>query len=161
MDIVIRAACVYVFVWLVLRALGKRQLGELTAFELVLLFIIGDLVQQSITQRDTSITAAVLAISTIAMLILIQSFVVFRFPRTRPLVDGTPVMVVHDGRMLDDVMHRERLTPDDLLEAARQQGIDDLAHVRAAVLEADGKLAFITGAGPGDQQSDSGDSTAT
>jgi uncharacterized membrane protein YcaP (DUF421 family) len=161
MDIVVRAAFVFVFVWLVLRALGKRQLGELTAFELVLLFIVGDLVQQSITQNDTSITAAVLAISTIAVLILIQSYVVFRFRRTRPIVEGSPVMVVHDGRMLDAVMHRERLTADDLLEAARQQGIDDLARVRAAVLEADGKLAFITGGRPGEQQSGGGESTAT
>jgi hypothetical protein len=120
----------------VLRALGKRQLGELTAFELVLLFVIGDLVQQSITQNDTSITAAILAISTIALLILTQSYLVFRFRRTRPIVEGTPVMVVHDGRMLHDVMHRERMAPDDVMEAARQQGISDLAEVRFAILDA-------------------------
>ena len=101
----------FLFVWLVLRALGKRQLGELTAFELVLLFVIGDLVQQGITQNDTSITAAVLAISTIALLILTQSYLVFRFRRTRPVIEGSPVMVVHDGRMLRDVMHRGAWRP--------------------------------------------------
>src|SRR3954462_9222867 len=98
MDLVIRAAFVFVFVWLVLRALGKRELGELTAFELVLLFIIGDLVQQSITQNDTSVTAAVLAISPIALLILVQSYVVFRWKRTRPVLEGEPVVIVHEGR---------------------------------------------------------------
>ena len=72
MDIVVRAAFVFLFIWLVLRALGKRELGELTAFELVLLFIIGDLVQQSITQNDTSLTAAVLAISTITAIRMIS-----------------------------------------------------------------------------------------
>jgi uncharacterized membrane protein YcaP (DUF421 family) len=153
MDIVIRAAFVFLFVWLVLRALGKRQLGELTAFELVLLFVIGDLVQQSITQNDTSITAAVLAISTIALLILFQSYLVFRFRRTRPVVEGTPVMVVHDGRMLHDVMHRERMAPDDVMEAARQQGIADIADVRFAILERGGKLAFITNGSSGRQAS--------
>ena len=157
MDIVIRAAFVFLFVWLVLRALGKRQLGELTAFELVLLFVIGDLVQQSITQNDTSITAAVLAISTIALLILTQSYVVFRFRRTRPVIEGSPVMVVHDGRMLRDVMQRERMAPDDLMEAARQQGISDLAEVKVAVLERDGKLAFLTkDSSGGDEQSGGG-----
>jgi uncharacterized membrane protein YcaP (DUF421 family) len=161
MDIVIRAACVFLFVWLVLRALGKRQLGELTAFELVLLFVIGDLVQQSITQNDTSITAALLAISTIALLILTQSYVVFRFRRTRPVVEGSPVMVVHDGRMLHDVMHRERMAPDDVMEAARQQGIGDLAEVRCAILERDGKLAFIKNDSSGDQQSGGGHMIAT
>jgi uncharacterized membrane protein YcaP (DUF421 family) len=156
MDIVIRAAVVFVFVWTVLRALGKRELGELSAFELVLLFVIGDLVQQSITQNDTSITAAVLAISTISLFILVQSYVVFRFKRTRPIIEGTPVMVLHNGRILDDVLHRERMTREDVMEAARQQGIDDLATLRVVVLEPAGKLSFITGRAES-QQSSSGD----
>src|SRR5256885_13037861 len=100
MDIVIRAAFVFVFVWLVLRALGKRELGELTAFELVLLFVIGDLVQQSITQNDTSVTAAILAISTIAVLIVIQSYAIFRWKRLRPLIDATPVVLIHNGQIM-------------------------------------------------------------
>jgi uncharacterized membrane protein YcaP (DUF421 family) len=143
-DVIVRAALVYVFVWLVLRALGKRELGELTAFELVLLFIIGDLVQQSITQDDTSITAAVLAISTISLLILLQSYAVFRWRRLRPALEGVPVVIVYNGSVLTEAIHRERMTEDDVLEAARKQGIDDLADVRIAVLETDGKLSFLT-----------------
>jgi len=160
MDIVIRAAFVFVFVWLVLRALGKRELGELTAFELVLLFVIGDLVQQSVTQNDTSITAAVLAISTISLLILVQSWVVFRFPRTRPAVDGSPVIVVHNGQLLHDVLRRERMAPDDVMESARKQGIGDLAELRVVVLEPDGKLAFIKQDGGEDQQGSGEHSTS-
>src|SRR3954463_4343316 len=104
MDIVIRAACVFVFVWLGLRALGKRELGEMTAFELVLLFVIGDLVQQSITQNDTSITAAILAVSTISLLILVQSYAVFRLEKARPVLEGSPVVVVYEGRVIESVM---------------------------------------------------------
>src|SRR3954452_11053498 len=104
MDIVIRAAIVYVFVFLVLRALGRRELGELTAFELVLLFIVGDLVQQSITANDTSVTAAVLAIGTIATLILVQSYIVFRCPRPRPLLEGPPVVVLVGGKPIEAVL---------------------------------------------------------
>jgi uncharacterized membrane protein YcaP (DUF421 family) len=144
MDIVIRAAVVFVFVWLVLRALGKRELGELTAFELVLLFVIGDLVQQSITQNDMSITAAVLAISTITLLILAQSYVVFRWKRSRKVVEGEAVVVVHNGKLIEPVMRRERMTEEEVLSAAREQGIDDLAKVRVGVLENAGKLSFIT-----------------
>src|SRR5438128_6735233 len=107
MQIVIRAAVVYVFVSLVLRALGRRELGELTAFELVLLFVVGDLVQQSITADDTSVMAAVLAISTIAVLILLQSYVVFRWPRTRPLLEGSPVVVLVGGEPVKAVLRRE------------------------------------------------------
>jgi uncharacterized membrane protein YcaP (DUF421 family) len=144
MDIVIRAAVVYLFVWLVLRALGKRELGELTAFELVLLFIIGDLVQQSITQGDTSLTAAVLAIGTITLLILTQSYVVFRWQRSRPVLEGVPVVVVLDGEIVEPAIRNQRMSTDDVLEAARAQGIGDLADVQVAILENDGKLAFIT-----------------
>jgi uncharacterized membrane protein YcaP (DUF421 family) len=144
MDIVIRAAVVYVFVWLVLRALGKRELGELTAFELVLLFVIGDLVQQSITQNDTSVTAAILAISTIAVLIVIQSFAVFRSKRLRPLIDGSPVVLVHDGRVMEAPLRRERMTVEDLKEAARAQGIGHIGDIKIAILEDDGKVSFIT-----------------
>jgi uncharacterized membrane protein YcaP (DUF421 family) len=144
MDVVIRAAVIYLFVWLVLRALGKRELGELTAFELVLLFVIGDLVQQSITENDTSLTGAILAISTIAVLILIQSFAVFRWKRLRPVVDGTPVVLVHNGQIMTAPLRRERMTADDLNEAARAQGIAHISDVQIAVLEADGKVSFIT-----------------
>src|SRR5262245_697144 len=147
MDVVFRAAVVFVFVWLVMRALGKRELGELTAFELVLLFIVGDLVQQSITQHDTSITAAVLAVRTITVLILAQSYVAFRWKRSRRVLDGVPVVVVHDGRPLDPVLRRERMTKDDLKEAAREQGIADLDDVRIAILENSGKVSFITSNG--------------
>jgi uncharacterized membrane protein YcaP (DUF421 family) len=144
MDIVIRAAVIYVFVWLVLRGLGKRELGELTAFELVLLFIIGDLVQQSITQRDTSLTAAVLAISTITLLIVIQSYAMFRWQRSRRVLDGTPIVLVNQGRIVPAPLRRERMTPEDLREAARGQGIERLSDIRIAILENDGKVSFIT-----------------
>ena len=144
MDIVLRAAIVFLFVWLVLRALGKRELGELTAFELVLLFVIGDLVQQSITQGDTSLTAAVLAIGTIALLILAQSYVVFRWRRTRSTLEGTPIVLVLGGEMIDAALRSQRMSTDDVEESARAQGISDLRDVEVAILETDGKLSFVT-----------------
>jgi uncharacterized membrane protein YcaP (DUF421 family) len=151
MDVIVRAAVVYVFVSLVLRALGKRELGELTAFELVLLFVIGDLVQQSITQNDTSITAAVLAISTIALLVLGQSYIVFRWKRSRPVLEGEPVVIVHEGRIIGPAIRRERMTAEDVHEAAREHGIADLAEVRVAILENHGKISFLS---TSEQQSD-------
>src|SRR3954454_15905362 len=144
MDIVIRAAVVFVFVWFVLRALGKRELGQLTAFELVLLFIIGDLVQQSITQNDTSVTAAILAISTIALLILAQSFAVFRWKRVRPVLEGSPVLIVRDGEILRDILRMQRMTDEDVIDAAREQGIANMADVCVAILENTGRVSFLT-----------------
>jgi uncharacterized membrane protein YcaP (DUF421 family) len=144
MDIVIRAAVIYLFVYVLLRALGKRELGELTAFELVLLFVIGDLVQQSITQGDTSLTAAVLAIGTISMLILLQSYAVFRWSRSRTLIEGQPVVLLLDGHVVEPALRSQRMTIDDLQESARSEGIGDLADVQIAILEKEGKLSFVT-----------------
>jgi len=144
MDIVISAAIVYVFVYVLLRALGKRELGELTAFELVLLFVVGDLVQQSITQDDKSITSAVLAISTIALFIVVQSYLAFRFRPAQQILEGDPIVVVHHGEVLLPAIRRQRMTVDEIHQSARSEGIADLADVELAILESDGKLSFIT-----------------
>ena len=148
MEILVRATVLFFFVWGVTRALGKRELAEMTAFELVLLVTFGDLIQQGVTQEDMSITGAMLAVGTIAFWILIFSYVTFKLPQSRPVLEGLPVVVVRDGRFLDDVMKVERLSAEEVTEAAREQGIDDLNDVRLAVLEPDGKFSFITRDGP-------------
>ena len=144
MEIVYRAAVLYLFLFFMMRVLGKKELGQMSAFELVLLLAMGDLVQQGVTQEDYSVTGAMLAIGTFGVLILVGSYVTFRFPRTRPVLEGVPVVVVQEGRMREDVMKMERLTDSELREALREQGIDDLGKVRVGLLEADGKFSFFT-----------------
>lgn len=143
MDVVWRAVVVYFFLLLFTRALGKRELSEMSAFELIVLVTIGDLVQQGVTQEDFSVTGAVLAVSTFGFLALAGSYTSFRVPRVRTLLEGRPVVVFHDGRWLDDVLKVERLTRDEVREAARNQGIADLGEVRLGVLEPDGKFSFL------------------
>ena len=143
MDVVYRAAAVYAFLYLFTRALGKRELTEISAFELLVLVTMGDLVQQGVTQEDFSVTGSILAVSTFGFLSLALGYVAFRFPRTQPVLEGRPVLVVREGRVLDEVLRIERLATDELLEAARGQGIADLRDVSYGVLEPDGKFSFI------------------
>jgi uncharacterized membrane protein YcaP (DUF421 family) len=143
-EIVIRAAVVFVFLWLVTRAVGRSTLGELSTFELLLYVTMGDLVQQAVTQQDYSVTAGVLAVSTFALLTVVLSWVQWRFPRARPVLTGRPVLVFADGRPIEDGMRRERLSLEDVLVAARQQGIRSTAEIEYAVLEADGRISFFT-----------------
>ena len=147
MEIVIRAAVMFAFLWLVTRAVGKRELGQLSAFELVLLVSMGDLVQQSITQEDYSVSGGVLTIGTFALLSVLLSWLSWRFPRSRKVLEGRPAVVVRDGEPLERVLAYERMTRTELLEAARKHGIRDLADVELAVLENDGSLSFFTRAG--------------
>ena len=149
MEIVVRAAVIYFFLWVVTRVIGKRELGQMSAFELVLLVTMGDLIQQGVTQEDFSVTGAMLAVGTIALLIVFFSWVSWRWKGTRATLEGLPVIVVKDGRMLEQVMRLERLSDTELLEAAREQGIADLREITVGVLEPDGKFSFFTG---GDHQ---------
>jgi uncharacterized membrane protein YcaP (DUF421 family) len=144
MEIVLRAAVVYIFVWLIVRGTGKRELAEMTAFELVLLVVMGDLIQQAVTQEDTSIVGGLLAVGTIGFLIVVTSYVTWRFNGARSLVEGVAVVIVRDGKPLEDILRLERVTVDEVLSGARNQGIADLAEVEIGVLEADGKLSFLT-----------------
>lgn len=109
MEIVIRAVVVFAFLWLLTRAIGKRELGQLSTFELVLLVTMGDLVQQGITQEDYSVTGAMLTVGTFALLSVLLSYLSWRFPRSRRVLEGRPAVVVRDGRMQETIMRLERL----------------------------------------------------
>ena len=147
MDIALRSIFLFFFVYLLMRVLGRRELSSLEPFDLILLIILGDAVQQGLTQDDYSLTGAALAVGTIALLQIFTSFVNFRFPRLRTLLDGEPLVVVQDGKMIEQNMKRERLTPEDVAEAARQQSIPSIDDVEWAIMETSGKFSFIKKSG--------------
>jgi uncharacterized membrane protein YcaP (DUF421 family) len=143
MDLVLRAVAMFVFLFVLTRIIGKRELGSLQPFDLLLLIILGDALQQGMTQDDYSITGAVLIVGTFAGLQVMLSWLSFRFPRTRPILEGEPIIVIQNGEPIARNLRRERLTVDDLTEGARRQGIAHLADVHFAILETDGTLSFL------------------
>ena len=143
MDIVLRAIVVFCFLLVLTRIIGRRELSSLQPFDLILIIILGDAVQQGLTQDDYSLTGAFLAIGTIAVLQVFVSWVGFRFPRARPVLEGTPIVVVQDGDVLERNARRERLSVDEIREAARLQGTGRLDEVKWAVLETNGQITFI------------------
>ena len=143
MEIVFRASFLFLVLWLLTRAMGKRELAEMSAFELLLLVTVGDLIQQGVTQEDFSTTGAVLAVSTIAVWITVFSWMSFRWKGAERLVEGMPVLVVKDGEAITEALHIERVSIDELMEGARQQGIKDLAEVEVGILEPDGRFSFL------------------
>jgi uncharacterized membrane protein YcaP (DUF421 family) len=143
MDLVIRAAVAFLFVYLLTRIIGRRELSSLQPFDLILLVMIGDLVQQGVTQNDFSVTGALLVGGTIGLLTVAVSYASFRFPRLRPVLDGEPVIVVEDGKPIQRNLDRNRITLEELAAAARQSQLDSLDDVRWAVLETNGRISFI------------------
>lgn len=144
MEIVVRALVIFVFLWIVTRAVGRSSLGELSTFQLLLYVTMGDLVQQAITQQDYSVTAGILAVSTFALLTVLFGWMNWRFPRTRSVIHGLPLVIVKDGEPLLDAMARERMTMTDLYAQARLQGIRNISEVDIGILETDGKVSFFT-----------------
>jgi uncharacterized membrane protein YcaP (DUF421 family) len=144
MDLVLRATVVFVFILIVTRAVGRRELSSMEPFDLILLVVIGDLVQQGVTQSDNSVTGAITVISTMAALTVLTAYLSFRFKRLRPLLEGEPILVIADGRVLERNLHRQRMTLQDLRTEARQSSIGSLDDIRWAILESNGKISFLT-----------------
>jgi uncharacterized membrane protein YcaP (DUF421 family) len=143
MDLVFRAIVVFLFIFLLTRIAGRRELNTLQPFDLILLVTLGDLVQQGVTQNDFSVTGMFLAIGTIGLLTVLTSYLGWRFKRLRPVLEGRPVIVVEDGKPLEANLRRERIALEEVAAEARQQQISSLDEVRWAVLETSGKISFI------------------
>jgi uncharacterized membrane protein YcaP (DUF421 family) len=143
MDLVLRAFVVFWLIFLITRVIGRRELGKLEPFDLILLVVIGDLVQQGVTQSDNSLTGVVLVITTICLLTVAVSYLGFKFPRLRPVLGGEPLVLVEDGEVVWPNLRRQRLTVEELAQQARLQQIAHLEDVRFAVLETSGEISFI------------------
>ena len=147
MDLVLRAIIVYLVVFLFTRVLGRRELSSLQPFDFILLVVIGDLIQQGVTQNDMSVTGVVIVVTTLALAQVGTSYLSFRFKRMRPLLEGEPIVLVENGRIIEENLRRERLSHDDLTEQARRSEIESLDQVKWAVLETNGDVSFIKAQG--------------
>jgi uncharacterized membrane protein YcaP (DUF421 family) len=145
MEIVFRALFIFGFLWFITRVAGRATLGELSTFELLLYVTMGDLVQQAITQQDYSVTSAVLAVGTFCLLTVLLSWLNTRFRVVRPLTHGTAIVVVERGEPVLANLRAERVALDDLVAAARNEGIERFSEIRLAVLETNGQISFFTG----------------
>jgi uncharacterized membrane protein YcaP (DUF421 family) len=142
-DLIVRAAVAFVFVFFLTRVIGRRELSSLEPLDLILLVVLGDLIQQGVTQNDYSVTGLALVAATFSLMQVLASYLHFRFPKLRPALDGEPIVLVEDGKLLEQNLKRERLTADDVLEQARQQQLASLDEVQWAIFETNGQISFI------------------
>jgi uncharacterized membrane protein YcaP (DUF421 family) len=149
MDIVARAFVAFCFVFLLTRLIGRRELSSIEPFDLVLLIVVGDLVQQGVTQNDLSLTGLVLAVGAFGVLTLTTSYLGFRFRRIRPLLEPEPLILVEDGAVIEKNLRKERLTREEIAGEARLQQITSIEDVKWAVLESGGRISFVPKSGGG------------
>jgi uncharacterized membrane protein YcaP (DUF421 family) len=144
MDLVVRAAFVYLLILVVTRAVGRRELSQLGPADLILLVVIGDMVQQGVTQNDNSLTGTTIVIATLAVLTVSGGWLSFRFRRLRPLLEGDPIVLIADGVIQERALRRQRISDFELAAEARLSSIGSLDDVRYAILETSGHISFIT-----------------
>jgi uncharacterized membrane protein YcaP (DUF421 family) len=144
MDLVGRAFVMFLLILLLVRVVNRRELSKMEPYDLVLLIVLGDLVQQGITQNDYSITGASIVIVTMTLLSILTAYVAYRLPGFGRILDGEPVILLENGRPLEKNLRRERISLGELAAEARQNDITDLGSVRYAVLETSGSISFLT-----------------
>ena len=143
MDIVVRAFFAFLFIFLLTRLIGRRELSTLQPFDLLLLVVVGDLLQQGVTQNDLSFTGLVLVVGMFGLLTLAMSYAGWRFARVRPLLEPEPLILVEDGKVIEKNLRKERITPEEVAGEARLQQITSLEDVQWALLESGGRISFI------------------
>jgi uncharacterized membrane protein YcaP (DUF421 family) len=141
---VLRSATVYSFLLVAFRLCGKRQLGQLTAFDLVVLLLISNVVQNAVIGNDNSLGGGLIGATTILVLNAVVAYVTFRFKRVDRVVEHSPTVLIRHGRIIRDNLRRERLGPRDLRAALRHHGVVSLRDIRYAFLEEDGRVSVVT-----------------
>lgn len=144
MDLVIRATFVFFLILVLTRVVGRRELSSMEPFDIILLVVIGDLVQQGVTQSDYSLTGIVLVLSTFTVLTVLTAYLSFRFRRLRPVLEGEPIVLIADGELVMSNLRRQRMTVEEVRTEARQSSIGSLDDVRWAILESNGRISFLT-----------------
>lgn len=144
MDAVIRAIIIYLFLMIVLRIAGHRTLNEMTTFDFILLLIMGDASQQALTGTDYSLTNGILIIITLVLMDIFISFLKQKFTKIEWIIDGAPLILIHNGKMKKKLMERVKVSVADILESARKlQGLEALDQIKYAILEKDGEITII------------------
>ena len=144
MESVIKSVVVYLVLWLMIRASGRRTLGQLTVFDFILFLMVGGLAQRALTAQDYSLTHAFLIIATFVIMDIAVSFLERDMPGIGRILKGVPTVVVEDGHVLSARLRRARLTEEEILEAARRNyGLERMDEIKFAIFEASGQISII------------------
>ena len=143
LEIVIRAVVVYGFMLLMLRLTGKRQVGQLAPFDLVLLLVISNAVQNSMNAGDNSLVGGLVSVFALLAVNGLMGWITFKSKKAELFIEGKPQVLIHNGILDERMVRQERLTQHEIMAAIRQAGVTDIEHVRVAIMETNGHISVI------------------
>lgn len=142
-ELVIRASTIFAFLFIVFRLWGKKHMGEIAAFDLLLMLLMSEAVQNSLVDDDKSITAGMIVITTLIVLNIIMGRLSYRSRKLERILDGEPIDLIRNGRIIEEVLKKEKMTTQQLLECIREEGVESVKQVKRATLESNGKISVI------------------
>lgn len=143
LEIILRTVLVYLVILVGLRLSGKREIGQMTVFDLVVLLLISNAVQNAMVGPDTSLTGGIVAAVVLLVLNLLISRLRMTSPRMRRLVEGTPTLLILHGQIIPEHMRREGIDEESLMAAVREHGVAEISGVEMGVLEIDGSISVV------------------
>ena len=156
METVIRIVLIYLFLMIALRLMGKREFGELAPFDFVVLLLIPEIFSQAMVRDDFSLTNAFIAVTTLLVLVFATSMLNYRFSGVSRAISGVPAILVRDGTLVAETLDKERVAPDEVMDAMHAVGLHRMAEVRWAILETDGRITVIPWDRSGQSEQDRG-----
>jgi uncharacterized membrane protein YcaP (DUF421 family) len=144
LSIALSSIAIYIFMILAIRLFGKKELSQLSVIDLVFILLISNSVQNAMVGSNTSLSGGLVAASALFIINFLLKQVIYRFPALSRFVQGEAVMLVYNGKMKVDNMHRNRITHDELMEAMREHGVNNMADVDLAILEIDGNISILS-----------------
>ena len=142
-EFIIRGLIVYVFLLILLRISGKRQVGQLAPFDLVLLLVLSNAVQNSMNGGDNSVIGGLISATTLVAINFGIGYATFRSKKLEAIIEGRPQVLIHDGKLYEDVMAKAQLTHHELQAALRQSGCNCVDDVHSAILENNGSISVV------------------
>ena len=143
-ELILRGVVVYVFLIVLLRLTGKRQVGQLAPFDLVLLLVLSNSVQNSMNGGDNSLVGGLVSATTLVAINWLVGIVTHKSKTMESLIEGRPMVLIHNGQLFEDVMNRAQLTHHELNSALRQAGCDCVSDVHCAILENNGAITVTS-----------------
>lgn len=140
-ELVVRAIVVYVVLLLLIRLTGKRQIGQFSPYDLVLLLILSNAVQNSMNAGDNSLVGGLIIALTLLVLNYLVGLLTFKSKRIEAFIDGRPQLLIHDGKLFEDVLESAKVTHAELMSSLRESGYFSIADVQLAILETNGRIS--------------------
>jgi uncharacterized membrane protein YcaP (DUF421 family) len=154
MDTIARVVVIYLFLLVAMRVVGKREFGQLGPFDLVVLLLIPEMLTDALTTGDPSLTNGLIGVGTLLTLVFLTSLLAYRFKAAGRVIEGSPTVLVQHGVLVPKHLDRERVTPDEVLAAMHESGLERMEQVKWAILGTDGRISVVPRERFGQQRSD-------